>query len=109
MRKDKQIDVNDPDYDDPILAEIRQIRSEFSERFDGDIDAMSRYFEEQRRLHPIEGMIETVPHRMQSGPSKAQPEPPGRGRVHPDGLIGVTTPTTTTPCFQKGIGTPLEP
>ncbi|HEX8211320.1 MAG TPA: hypothetical protein VF584_14190 [Longimicrobium sp.] len=70
--KDKQINVNDPDYDDPILAEIRQIRNEFSEQFKGDISAMSRYFEEQRRLHPIEGIIETVPRRIHSGPAQGR-------------------------------------
>ncbi len=52
MRNDRQINVNDPDHDDAILAEIRQIRDEFSKRFNGDIDAMSRYFKEQRRLKP---------------------------------------------------------
>jgi hypothetical protein len=67
--RDKQINVNDPDYDDPILAEIRQIRNEFSEQFNGDIGAMSRYFEEQRRLHPINGIIETVPRRVHGGPA----------------------------------------
>ncbi len=33
--------------DDPILAEIRRIREEFSRRFHGDIDAMAQ---EMRRL-----------------------------------------------------------
>jgi hypothetical protein len=58
MPDDKKINLNDPDYDDPILAEIRQIRDEFSIRFNGDIDAMSRYFAEQRELEPIKGLIE---------------------------------------------------
>jgi len=47
-----RINVNDPDHDDPVLAELRQIRKEFSEQFGGDIDAMARYFQEQERLHP---------------------------------------------------------
>jgi hypothetical protein len=68
----RQINVNDPDYDDPVLAEIRQIRNEFSEQFDGDISAMSRYFEEQRRLHPIDRIIETVPRRIERRVSKPQ-------------------------------------
>ncbi|HEX8359089.1 MAG TPA: hypothetical protein VF613_03155 [Longimicrobium sp.] len=58
MPHDGKINVNDPDYDDPILAEIRQIRDEFSIRFNGDIDAMSRYLAEQRQLEPVKGLIE---------------------------------------------------
>jgi hypothetical protein len=46
------VNVNDPDHDDPVLAELRQIRKEFSERFNGDMDAMACYFIEQERLHP---------------------------------------------------------
>lgn len=45
-------DVNDPDYDDPILAEIRQIRNEFSDRFNGDMAAMARYIRKRELLHP---------------------------------------------------------
>jgi hypothetical protein len=52
MSNETRIDVNDPDYDDPILAELRQIRKAFSERFNGDMDAMGRYFQERERLHP---------------------------------------------------------
>ena len=58
MRDDAKINVNDPDYDDPILAEIRQIREEFSIRFNGDIDAMHRYYEEQRHLQPMKGLLD---------------------------------------------------
>ncbi len=58
MRKDDEINLNDPDYDDPILAEIRQIREEFSIRFNGDIGAMHRYYEEQRHLQPMKGLLD---------------------------------------------------
>jgi len=58
VRDDAEINVNDPDYDDEILAEIRQIREEFSIRFKGDIDAMHRYYEEQRQLEPMKGLLD---------------------------------------------------
>jgi hypothetical protein len=52
MKDESQIDPNDPDYDDPILAEIREIRNEFSDRFNGDMAAMSRYIRQRELLHP---------------------------------------------------------
>jgi hypothetical protein len=58
MQDCEKINVNDPDYDDPILAEIRQTREEFSIRFNGDIDAMHRYYEEQRHLQPVKGLLD---------------------------------------------------
>jgi Na+-transporting NADH:ubiquinone oxidoreductase subunit NqrA len=57
------VDVNDADYDDPIVAELRQIRKEFSESFNGDMGAMARYFREQERLHP-ERMSTRMPRRI---------------------------------------------
>ena len=64
-------DVNDPDFDDPILAEIRQIRDEFSDRFNGDMSAMYRYFVEERRRNPIQRMFETLPHIGELTPDEA--------------------------------------
>lgn len=52
MPDDTPFDVDDPGYDDPILAELRQIRKNFSARFNGDMEAMGRYFQERERLHP---------------------------------------------------------
>jgi hypothetical protein len=60
------VNVNDPDHDDPVLAELRQIRKEFSERFNGDMDAMARYFIEQERLHP-ERMYTRLPQETREG------------------------------------------
>lgn len=44
-------DVNDPEYDDPILAEIRAIRDELSDRFNGDMEAIGRYYMERQRSY----------------------------------------------------------
>lgn len=55
--------------DDPLLAEIREFRAEFSRRFSGDIKAMS---EEMRRQAAASGRpgINRPPKR-----SKGQPRP----------------------------------
>jgi hypothetical protein len=64
-------EVNDPDYDDPILAEIRQIKDEFSDRFNGDMSAMYHYFVEERRRNPIQRMFDNPPHIGELTPDEA--------------------------------------
>jgi hypothetical protein len=61
MPDEKPYDVNDPDYDDPIVAEVRRIRAEMEAEWNHDLSQAVRYFEEQRRLHPIEGLIDHPP------------------------------------------------
>jgi hypothetical protein len=61
MADEKPFDVNDPDYDDPIVAEVRRIRAEIEAEWNHDLSQAVRYFEEQRRLHPIEGLIDHLP------------------------------------------------
>lgn len=55
------VNVNDPDYNDPILAELRQIRKEFSEMFNGDLKAMARFLEEEDRKLPPERFSSRLP------------------------------------------------
>ncbi len=74
MQNEKKLDLNDPDYDDPILAEIRQIRNEFSDRFKGDMDAMYRYFVEERHRNPIQRIFDSLPHDAELSPPR-----PGTG------------------------------
>jgi hypothetical protein len=50
MSDEKPYDVNDPDYDDPIVAEVRRIRAEMEAEWNHDLSQAVRYFEEQRRL-----------------------------------------------------------
>jgi hypothetical protein len=52
MSDNKPLNVNDPDHVDEVMEELWQIRRELSARFNGDMRAMGRYFEEQQRLHP---------------------------------------------------------
>jgi hypothetical protein len=61
MPDDKPFNVNDPDYDDPILAEIRQIREEMFAEWNYDLSNAVRWFEEQQRLDPIEGLVDCLP------------------------------------------------
>ncbi|CAA9333245.1 MAG: hypothetical protein AVDCRST_MAG68-2602 [uncultured Gemmatimonadetes bacterium] len=61
MPDETPIDVNDPDYDDPIIAEIRQIREEMAAEWNYDLSLMVQWFEEQQRLDPIEGLIDCLP------------------------------------------------
>lgn len=70
MKDETPIDLNDPEYDDPILSEIRQIRNEFSDRFKGDMAAMSRYIRQRERLHP-----ERWSSRKPLSPMQAPPDP----------------------------------
>lgn len=72
MSRENRIDVNDPAYDDPICAEIRQFRKEFSERFNHDMDAMARYFQERERRHPPELLVSLAPRRVGSESSEAE-------------------------------------
>lgn len=52
MSENDPLRVNDPAYTDEILEEIWQIRREMWAEFNGDMEAMGRYLEEQQRLHP---------------------------------------------------------
>ncbi|HEX8453044.1 MAG TPA: hypothetical protein VF647_13160 [Longimicrobium sp.] len=52
MSENKPLNVNDPDHVDEVMEELWQIRRELSDRFNGDMKAMGRYFQEQQRLHP---------------------------------------------------------
>jgi Zn-dependent M32 family carboxypeptidase len=61
MPDEKPIDVKDPDHVDPILEEIWQIREEMAAEWNHDFDTMLRYFEEQRRVQPIKGLIDSLP------------------------------------------------
>lgn len=38
--------------DDPVIAEIRRIRHELSERFGHDPKQLVRFLQEQEKLHP---------------------------------------------------------
>ena len=38
--------------DDPVIAEIRRIRHELSERFEHDPKQLIKYLQEQEKLHP---------------------------------------------------------
>ena len=49
MRDDKHIDVNDPEYDSPIVAEVRRIREQIAEEFNHDMDALFRHVQELER------------------------------------------------------------
>lgn len=60
MNADKKINVNDPEHDDEVLAELRQIREEFASRFNYDFDAIGHYLREQERRHPP-GRVVSVP------------------------------------------------
>ena len=51
MRNSTEVDVNDPDYDDPIVAEVRKAREEFGAQFE-DVAAMARYLRKCERRHP---------------------------------------------------------
>lgn len=61
MKPESPINVNDPDYDDPILTELRQIREEFSDMFNGDLEAMVRYIQEEERKLPPERISSRLP------------------------------------------------
>lgn len=52
MKNVEPLDLNDPDYDDPIVAEIHRIREEISASFNHDTAEIGRYLQEQGRLHP---------------------------------------------------------
>jgi hypothetical protein len=60
MNADKKINVNDPEHDDEVLAELRQSREEFAARFNYDFNAIGRYLREQERRHPP-GRVVSVP------------------------------------------------
>jgi hypothetical protein len=60
MSDEKKVNVNDPDHDDPVLAELRQIREEFVARFDYDFDAIGRHLRKQERRHPP-GTVVSLP------------------------------------------------
>ena len=51
MNHETPLNVNDPDHVDPVLEEIWQIRRELSARFNGDMEAMGRYFQKQGEMH----------------------------------------------------------
>lgn len=61
MKPEAPTGVTEPDYDDPILAELRQIRKEFWGRFNGDMEAMVRYIQEEERKLPPERISSRVP------------------------------------------------
>jgi N-formylglutamate amidohydrolase len=52
MEHPDRIDVNDPKYDDPVVAEVRRLREEFSARFGHDIHAMAEYLRARERERP---------------------------------------------------------
>ena len=53
MPDEKPIHLNDPDYEDPILAELWQIRETMAAEFNYDIGAMIRSVqEEESRMSP---------------------------------------------------------
>ena len=60
MNADNKMNVNSPEHDDEVLAELRQIREEFAARFNYDFDAIGRYLREQERRHPP-GRVVSVP------------------------------------------------
>lgn len=52
MPKSLPFDINDPDYDDPIVAEVHEIRRQIMEEFNWDRMAYHRYLKEWERAHP---------------------------------------------------------
>ena len=57
MPDEKPINVNDPEHVDEVLEELWQIRAEMAAEWNYDFDTMLRYFEEQRQLGPIKGLL----------------------------------------------------
>jgi len=47
MPDEKPIDLNDPDYEDPILAELWRIREAMAAELNHDIGAMIRSVQEE--------------------------------------------------------------
>ena len=52
MSEERPLNVNDPDHVDEVMEELWEIRRKMWAEVNGDIRAMGRYLEEQRRLHP---------------------------------------------------------
>ena len=52
MAEQLPFDVNDPDHDDPIVNQVRQIRREIMEEFNHERAAYDRYLLERERQHP---------------------------------------------------------
>lgn len=71
-----EINANDPNYDDPIVAEIRKIREEFDVRFNHDIGAMCRYLRERELLHPPGKVVMLPVRRVKRESSDAPPHAP---------------------------------
>ena len=72
MSKDKPLNVNDPDHVDEVMEELWQIRREMWAEVNGDIRAMGRYLEEQRRLHPE--FVYVSPQDLKSNGSASEPD-----------------------------------
>jgi hypothetical protein len=60
MLEKTALNVNDPDHDDDVLAELREIREELWARFDYDVAALFRYLREQERRHPPERLVSSA-------------------------------------------------
>ncbi len=57
MQDESRLNVNDPEHVDEVLEELWRIREEMAAEWNHDLSAAVAYFEEQRRLHPIEGLL----------------------------------------------------
>jgi hypothetical protein len=71
MTDGPRIDVNDPEYDDPICAEIRQIRDDIAAEFNYDLGAIVRSMQERERHLPPERLVSLPPRSVVTGGLKA--------------------------------------
>ena len=55
------VDVNDPEYDDPICAEIRQIRDKIAAESNHDIRAIVGAMQERERHLPPDRLVSLPP------------------------------------------------
>jgi hypothetical protein len=66
MTNGTPINVNDPEYDDPICAEIRRIRDEIAAEFNYDTGAIVRAMQERERRLPPERLVSLPPRRVKA-------------------------------------------
>lgn len=52
MSESLPFDINDPDYDDPIVAEVHEFRRQIMEEFNWDRMALHRQIKKWEQEHP---------------------------------------------------------
>lgn len=61
----------DPNYDDPILAEVRRAREKIAEEFNYDVGAIIRSIREAESLLPPERFVSPPPRQVAKEPDEA--------------------------------------